>query len=223
MKFQWLKQQASNQNVIVIFSGWAFTAEVFAHLQQINDGYDVLFVSDYRDLNIDLPDLQKYQQRYLLAWSFGVASFGAWRQQQKNMPNFDRMVAINGTMQPIDRLYGIPESVLQKTMNTLSEQSFQVFAKRCFLPKFLSEHLVIHVADRVQELQIILQREHPIISGWDLVWVSTQDKIFPTKNVLRAWQAYNQGSSKHAVIIECEALHAPFHLWSSWDDVIKPI
>lgn len=225
MQFKWLKQCEKNHSVIVIFSGWGFTAEVYKHLLEVDDNYDVIFVNDYRNLHISLPDLQHYQQRYLLAWSFGVASYSAWQQLQKGqneIPSFDRMIAINGTMQAVDRFHGIPEVVMQKTINTLSLESFKVFAKRCFVSSHIPDDLRINVPERAQELQCILQRQHPEILNWDQVWIAKQDKIFPTKNLERAWHAYNQSAAKPVIIHFCDAPHAPFHLWSSWDDIINP-
>ena len=220
MKFEWLKQGENNSAVIVIFSGWGFAADVYAHLLAKDDDYDVVFVNDYRDLSLKLPDLRQYQQRYLLAWSFGVAAFAAWYNQQKSTVRFDRMIAINGTMQAVDRFQGIPEVVMQKTIDTLSEQSFQVFAKRCFVKEALPDSLVINISERAEELQVILQRKHAEINGWDFVWIASQDKIFPTKNQQRAWQVYNDNAVKLAAVRVCDAPHAPFHLWSNWDEIV---
>ena len=221
MQFEWLRQCDKSHSVIVIFTGWGFTAEVYKHLLEVDDGYDIVFVNDYRDLNVDLPDLQHYQQRLLLAWSFGVASYSAWQKQNK-FPNFDRMIAINGTMQAVDRFHGIPEAVMQKTIDTLSPESFQVFAKRCFIASHIPDDLHVNVLERKDELQCVLQRKHSDILGWSQVWIAKQDKIFPAKNQERAWDAYNLSATKPAIIHFCEAPHTPFHLWSSWDDIINP-
>jgi len=224
MQYHWLQKKSAHTSVIVLFSGWGFGPEVVQHIVNSNDGYDVLFVHDYRDLSTALPDLSTYQQRYLLAWSFGVASFAAWFQQHeistKKMPQFERMVAINGSMSAIDRYQGIPGSVMQKTIDTLSQQSFAVFAKRCGVDAATIQHLTIDVPARKSELEIIQTRQHPLLSGWDHVWIGSKDKIFPAKNVLRAWEAYNQKQAKPVFIKYFDSPHVPFHLWSHWDEIV---
>ena len=237
MRYQWLKQNNNNTSVIVLFSGWGFDQTVFTHLMVDDDEFDVLFVQDYRELDLPLLDLQQYEKRFLIAWSFGVASFSAWiikheqqsQHQETHYPKnslaeFDKLIAINGTMHAVDRFLGIPNTIMQKTIDTLSQQSFAMFAKRCFIANELP-NLNINVADKRQELEMILTREHFAIEGWDRVWISNRDKIFPTKNLINAWQAYNdkqeQLHRKTAELKYCDAPHAPFHLWSNWNEIIS--
>ncbi len=228
MRYEWLKKQSA-QAVIVIFSGWGFSSEVFDHLLQNDDEnqYDVLFVSDYQQLDMRLPDLSHYQERYLIAWSFGVSAFATWLsnmsedQQSVCRAQFDRFVAINGSMQPVDRYHGIPEVIMQKTIDTLTQESFELFAKRCFGGLAMPTELQIDVVEKKQELQIILARTPQTAFIWDLVWIAKRDKIFPPKNLSRAWQAYNERCQEPALIQYCDAPHASFQIWSSWDDIVS--
>ena len=228
MKCEWLNKQ-SQDNLIVIFSGWAFGYDVFQHLLAEKNDFDVLFVNDYRQIDLDLPDLDAYANKYLLAWSFGVSAFCHWNEsqglQQKSI-RFDKKVAVNGTVFAVDRFLGIPQPIMQKTIDTLSEQSFQMFAKRCFRGLDLPQNLTIDVQARKAELEIILQRQlAQEIDGdsqsvdWDCAWIAMQDKIFPSKNQIRAWQQHNDSCDKALEINQFDAPHAPFQLWSNWQEI----
>ncbi len=229
MHYEWLKKKSA-ERLIVIFSGWGFSAQVFDHLLENDEGsqYDVLYVSDYRDLNVLLPDMTHYQERYLLAWSFGVAAFATWLsklpqgQQQTYRQQFDRFVAINGSMQPVDRYHGIPDVIMKKTIDTLIQTSFEYFARRCFGDLPMPDDLQINVAEKKQELRAILSRTHQTVSIWNLVWIANHDKIFPPKNLSRAWHMYNENCQEAAVIQYCDAPHTPFQIWSNWNDFISP-
>ena len=115
MHCQWLKRSADASQVIVIFGGWGIGSDVFAHLKTTAD---ILYISDYRDLEASLPSLDPYQSRVLVAWSFGVASYCYWQKNHGDV--FDRKIAINGSMIPIDRRFGIPPRAMQATIDTLS-------------------------------------------------------------------------------------------------------
>lgn len=126
MEFRWIKQNQAAE-AIVVFGGWAVGPEVFWHL----DGpQDILFASGYSDLNAELPDLSGYDHVSLLAWSFGVAAYGHW-QQGRSDP-FQRKVAVNGSLKPVNRSAGIPPAVFRKTAESLSLESFQSFLTRVF-------------------------------------------------------------------------------------------
>ena len=173
MQHQWLKRAVNASQVIVIFGGWAIGAEAFAHLQT---AADILYIWDYRDLETDLPELQYYETRVLVAWSFGVASYCYWQQDRVDI--FDRKIALNGSMTPVDRFSGIPPLIMQKTIDMLSNDSFQVFLARCYGKK--QPHQSIDVLARKAELIAVQARDYT--GGtlhWDKIWISRSDKIFP--------------------------------------------
>lgn len=225
MKQKWLRQTNDAENVIVFFSGWGFDESIVQGLTIENDT-NVLFIDDYRHLDYQLPDLNQYQNRSLIAWSFGVAAYSAWQQQSPdNDSSFDYRVAINGSMTPVDRKTGIPDVVMQKTIDTLSVASFQVFAKKCFNPLDLkaNQPFVIDVDIRKHELQQIKQRHCSINDlksspdttlQWDKIWISRHDKIFPLRNLQRAWQ----DQKDRIELINAE--HTPFRYWQNWHDIL---
>lgn len=203
----WLRRTPDAADVLVIFGGWAVGDAVFSHLE---GRADLLFVSDYRSLDRDLPDLSSYKTRTLIAWSFGIASYGHW---QKGRPDvFGRKIAMNGSMTPVNRETGIPPQAMQKTVDTLSEESFQLFLARCFDRKMPRQ--TIDVPARKAELVAVLDRGDAPCLLWDRIWLSRKDRIFPFASMERAWLA-----QAHAVR-SLDAPHAPFSLWKSWDEIV---
>lgn len=204
MEVRWLRQDNAAE-VIVVFGGWAVGPEVFSHLA---GEQDVLFVSDYRDLTSDLPDLGAYSRVSLLAWSFGVAAYGHW--QQGRADPFVRKVAVNGSLTPVNRDSGIPPVAMQKTIETLSPEAYQLFLTRVFGAR--QPVAEIDVAARRQELQAVQARGAAPDPGFDQIWVSARDKIFPAANLARAWA----GKTVHS----CEAAHMPFDRFSTWEELL---
>ncbi|PCJ10541.1 MAG: biotin synthase [Rhodobacteraceae bacterium] len=213
MQFRWLKRGQAlsgasagpNAEVIVVFGGWAVGPEVFQHL---TGPQDILFASDYRDLEADLPDLSSYARVSLVAWSFGVASYGHW--QQGRADPFGRKVAVNGTLTPVNRATGVPPSAMTRTIETLSQDAYQLFLIRVFnLEQPQSD---IDIAARREELQAIERRGDAHDVTFDLVWISCSDKIFPPANQARAWS--------EDMVRDIQAPHAPFGQFKAWQELM---
>lgn len=205
MEIRWLKQNKA-ADVIVVFGGWAVGPDVFAHLA---GPQDLLFASDYRNLDAELPDLSGYQSVTLVAWSFGVAAYAHW-QKDRTDP-FDRKIAVNGTLAPVDEARGIPPAVLAKTAEGLSEQSFAQFLRRTFNAP--QPPRSIDVEARRAELHAVAARGAAPAVTFDQVWLSGRDRIFPPVNQHRAWVG--------ATLRELPtAAHAPFDQFDSWKGVI---
>ncbi len=212
MEFRWLNQGQArpgvaekNNEAIVVFGGWAIGSGVFEHL---TGPYDVLFVSDYRDLDTDLPDLSGYEHVSLVAWSFGIASYAHW-QQGRGDP-FVRKVAVNGTLTPVHRTTGVPPVAMSKTMQTLSPEAYQLFLARAFNAQ--QPEAQIDISARRDELQLIETRGDAPDMTFDRVWISIADKIFPTANQIRAWPA--------DVVRQIQAPHVPFEHFTTWQELL---
>jgi biotin synthesis protein BioG len=205
MDFRWLQREHETE-VLVVFGGWAVGSHVFDHL---TGDYDVLFASDYRDLNADLPDLSGYESVNLVAWSFGVASYAHWQQGRPDP--FDRKVAVNGTLHPVNRATGLPPVAMSKTIETLSEDAYQVFLARVFNAR--QPIAEIDVSPRQAELRAIEARGDAPMMPFDRVWISTADKIFPPANQIRAWP--------ENTIRQIAAPHAPFAAFATWQEIMS--
>ena len=195
-----------NRDLIVVFGGWAVGPQVFDHL---TGPQDILFASDYTDLNADLPDLSGYDRVSLLAWSFGVASYAHW--QQGRADPFRRKVAINGSLSPVSRSTGIPPAIFRRTVDTLDAGSFQQFLTRVFGAPHAAHPL--DVAARRAELCAVEARGDAPWMEFDRIWISAADKIFPPTNLARAWQ----GQPTRTL----DAPHAPFDRFTAWEALLQ--
>ncbi len=207
MRFDWLHRDRASPAVIVVFGGWAIGPQVLAHLA---GGQDVLFASDYRDLDAFLPDLSGYAQRALVAWSFGVAAYGHW--QAGLCPRFDRCVAINGSLTPVHGKTGIPPRIFRQTVEELSPASFQSFLDLCFDAPQPAQPF--DTSARRAELLAVERRGDAPGCHWDRIWISDRDRIFPPQNLDRAWAA------QPGAIRRINAPHVPFAQWSDWSGVL---
>ncbi len=212
MIYKWQHQSSRAIHVVVFFNGWGLDNTIIANLLT-NTDTDVLVVSDYTNIENKLPDLSLYDTRTLIAWSFGVANYTLWQQNRPDI--FDTKIAINGTMQGIDRYAGIAGVVVQHTIDTLNLDSFVEFSKRCCNSSNMTINASnVDISTKKNELQHIKDRRYVVDNTipWDAIWISKQDKIFPTKNQLRAWQYYQPNL--------IDAAHAPFTYWVNWQDLL---
>lgn len=206
MEVRWLKRKQAGE-AIVIFCGWAVGPGVFDHLA---GAQDLVFVSDYRNLDADLPDLSGYDNVTLLAWSFGVAAYAHW--QEGRADPFDRKVAVNGTLTPVDEARGIPPAIMAKTAEGLNEQSFAQFLRRTFNTR--QPPHAVDIGARRAELHAVAARGTAPTVHFDQVWIAGRDRIFPPENQHRAWDG--------ATIRELPAAaHAPFDHFDSWQALIS--
>jgi pimeloyl-[acyl-carrier protein] methyl ester esterase len=206
MQWRWVQHTGAN-DLIVVFGGWALGPAPFAHL---TGPYDVVLADDYRDLSQKLPDVEGYQSVTLVAFSFGVAAYGHWQQGQPDP--FSRKVAINGTLSPIDRRCGIAPVVMQRTIDTLSHEAFQIFLERCYNTP--QSDTPLDVTTRKQELRAVESRGTAPDVSFDRVWISDQDRIFLPANQQRAW------ADQVERVQHIDAPHVPFKRWSTWAEVL---
>ncbi len=206
MQVRWLKKSGA-EDVIVVFGGWALGDHPY---QDLAGSCDVLLVDDYRDLDAELPSLDRYRTRSLVAFSLGVAGYGHWCIGRTDP--FARKVAVNGSLTPVHPSTGIPPRVFELTRRTLNVNSFQAFVTRCYGPR--QADFAIECDARKDELaQIAARGEAPEVT-FDRIWIGRNDKIFAPANLNRAWQ------SQQAVIREIDAPHVAFAKWSKWQEVL---
>jgi biotin synthesis protein BioG len=210
MQIEWLKR-AGSAEVVVVFGGWGIGSQCFAHL---TGEQDVLFVSDYRNLATDLPDLSHYTRRRLVAWSFGVAGFAHWQFERGQLGRhmaFDSRIAVNGSLTPIHPKTGIPPRVFRQTEAGLSEASFQDFLTHSFNAP--QPWRGFDPAPHHAELLAVAARGAAPPCAWDRIWISGQDRIFPAQNLERAW------AEQTDAIRRIDAPHVAFAAWSAWQEL----
>lgn len=205
MQIEWVKQD-HNKDVIVVFGGWAVGFAPLAHLE---GDIDVLFVNDFRDIAADLPDLSQYENRSLIAFSFGVAAYAHW--QVGHTDPFTLKIAINGTVTPVDRQFGIPPIIMQKTIDALDPESLQVFLMRCFGER--QPFLEADIDALKDELIIVQQRGSAAPMEFDKIIVSDKDRIFLSANLKRAYEGEN--------VATVQGPHIPFASWTRWEEILN--
>ncbi|MFH2123654.1 MAG: pimeloyl-ACP methyl esterase BioG family protein [Pseudomonadota bacterium] len=214
----WLHQQQQEQ-LIIFCNGWGMDATPFQPLGARE--YDVLMLSDYRDLTLDFDPatlFSQYQRSFLISWSMGV-----WAGQQIFQPWLHCLqgaMAINGTLCPIHDQFGIPVQLYGATLEQFSATSRLKFYRRMCrdrqpLDTFLGHQPQRSVESQTLELaalqgQVTCQPAESAIYG--KVVIAAQDMVVPSANQLAFWQGRE--------IRRVEGAHFLFYGWNSWDNLL---
>ena len=90
--------KTGNSQLLLIFSGWAASPEVFRQLETEPDT-DLWICYDYRGMDFEGEALSGYRKIRLVAWSLGV--WAASVMFGKKPVSFTEAIAVNGTpLQP---------------------------------------------------------------------------------------------------------------------------
>ncbi len=203
-------------------NGWGCDANPF---QSINSKeYDVLMCFDYRDLLIPKQVerlFENYQEVHLVAWSLGVYVANMLYLQWKDL--FASKIAINGTLQAIDNLKGIPPAIFQGTINGLNSRTIEKFWLRMCggkigFDRFKMQIPQRNIEDQKEELIVLQELVQNHFIDWnvyDSVLLGQNDLIFPFENLENAWR-----EQKNIIKME-NTPHFCFYSWNSWDDLME--
>lgn len=191
MKHKFVKREGSRR-LLLIFAGWGTDSGQYAHVSR--PGYDTLVVWDYRDLGIDWSIVADYNEIALIAWSMGVYAASMSIHSIRHL--ITAMIAVNGTMTPVDNLRGIPVAVYEGTAAGLNERSLKKFYRRMCgdretAERFLATEPGRDAAELVEELRSIYPEPwfaNPKVADWDIAVIGRDDAIFPACNQQRAWK-----------------------------------
>ncbi len=218
MRIKWLLQNKS-KHLLVFYAGWGMDSTPFRPIP--SDSYDILICYDYSDKSAkpDIHTLSRgYEKSVLLCWSMGVV-YGQLHFID-NQQFFEKSIALNGTLAPVDDQYGIPHDIYLGTLENMCDETLQRFYKRMCRPadilqEFLKNKPQRSLVDQHNELQAIYDdrtvkdEKNSIFSH---IIISDRDRIVPTTNQLRYWQ--------NSVITTIQGCHFPFYEYSSWDELI---
>lgn len=206
MEIKWIVKNR-NDALAVLFLGWSCDENTVRHV--VIPGYDVIAVYDYRDIDAcilsEIP-FENYTRKVLLAWSFGVWVAGRLLLE---LPPFDRVVAVNGTLCPVDDNYGIPEKIFAFTLKNIERQGIGKFNERMcgnsindFTP---SRRPFDEQLEELKTLASYFRERQKLFLQWDAVLIGEADSIFPVKNMVRFWE------EKSIFVTLCpEMNHYPF-------------
>ncbi|WP_066629814.1 DUF452 family protein [Labilibacter marinus] len=219
MKHTWIKND--NTKLIVFFNGWGCDEHQFTHLNA-ND-YDVLMLNDYRNLTLDnsvVDAINTYREINIAAWSYGV-----WVAQymwgELNLSKH-KAVAINGTTMPVSKAYGIPEIIMQGTLDNLSERNMMKFQRRMVggsegWKAFETIKPQRDITEQKEELAALIQHFKTALgeeSFYDKAIVASGDLIFSADNQKQFW-------NDKAEVKEIEAAHYCFFDIENWDSLLS--
>ena len=223
MKAHWLNRQ-NNKNLIVFFAGWSFDYNPFCNHPEYGDN-DLLMIYDYN--NMDIPDelktLNNYESKILAAWSMGV--FTAYLNRVL-FEDFNKKIAVNGTITPVDDKFGIPVKIFELTLKHAASGLGGKFYKNVFqtlkeYEEYLKNPVQRSIENRVEELKNLydLIRQQPAdFDGekfYDCAVVCQNDKIIPSANQSASHNKNN------VPVISLDCGHFPFYNFSKWDEIIE--
>jgi biotin synthesis protein BioG len=219
MNTYWLNK-ANNDNLIVFFAGWSFDYNPFLNLDTQNN--DVLMIYDYNEVEIPqvLQELNDYKRKTLITWSMGVFIGYLLKDLFKT---FDKKIAINGTITPVDDEFGIPKKMFELTLKHAQKGLEGKFYQNIFkteeeYKKYEEFQVQRSIENRVNELEnlyslIKIKNGINYEKFYDFAIVSEFDKIIPPKNQL----ASHNKNNVPTVILPYG--HSPFFNFTSWDEI----
>jgi biotin synthesis protein BioG len=212
-------QNNKSSSLILFFNGWGFDENCISHLQTLQ--YDVKLIQDYRIIEKISPSLLTgYDNVIVVAWSFGVWVADVTLQEVAQKIN--KAYAINGTINPVDDMTGIPKNIFSETLKTLSESSYVKFLERvmgsALNMKQNSAYLPARkFSEQKNELECLAQYFCEFKSGcvlWDRALCGTSDRIFPFENLKHFW-----GDK----MIEKPFPHFVFNHYNDWETLLNDL
>ena len=198
-------QQQHSKNLVLIFLGYGQDQNPFKSLNTVTKD-DIAIVFDYQDLSFDESLYQEYESITLIAWSMGVMIAPI---VLSNTAILFKKIALNGTVQGIDDTLGIPPSLWQATIDSLTEQTYLKFVRRMCSDTSLYEEYLQNKPQRALEsfkselisLQAIAKQRKQNNFEYDLAIVGNKDKIIAPKRQLLSW------SNAHVLVKQTEIAH----------------
>lgn len=208
--------QNNSKHLIVFFCGWGMDENPFLSLKT---SADVLFLYDYETLDFSF-DFAPYENITLLAFSYGVYIAGL---VQEKLPKFNKKIAVNGTLIPVDDEFGVPvkKFMLSQKMDSETIVKFRerLFHKKEDLEIFnqnLPQRTAQSCTDELKSIIIYFKSLRLPQMSFDTVITATNDKVIPTKNQLNFWK--NKCACN---TIEIENGHFPFYGYDCLEDLCK--
>lgn len=191
MKVSFVRREASNTRLIIIYAGWNTDPTFYSDVNR--DGWDLAIVYEYSDIS-PLPTLpSQYTTIYLYAWSFGVKVAEATAPSER----ISRAFAIAGTPEGIDDSTGIPTAIFQATRDSLSETSLKKFRRRMLsavkdaalretlLSRLPQQPSIENLRNQLDTIQLTSTAKS---IRWDRAYIPEEDLIIPTLNQRNSWQ-----------------------------------
>lgn len=211
MKCELIKNNGGDA-LIIFFAGWSSCPLSLKSFRP--EGWDVLFVYDYSDLQMPveaIAAMTEYKRFALVAHSFGVAVAHSFIDI---LPECEMTVAVCGTLYPVHDKYGIPQRVFKLTERGIAKEGINQFnLKMCgdkikdFTPSKLdfkeqcaALSLLGETFTSDKELEV------SEINKWKVAVICMKDTIIPVDNQIAFW-----GTSQAEVVGFKNSPHFPFN------------
>lgn len=206
MKYIWLNKK-NNNKLILFFNGWGMDSNIVNHLEY--EDYDVLMFYNYNNLDceIEYKHISQYQERILISWSMGVMIASLFDEL-----NYTYKIAVNGTLKPIDKTFGILPKIYDLTIKGFNEINREKFIKNMFDNNTATNslHSERSIQDQHSELIAIKNYKANLNFKYDKIFISNNDKIIPTKSQTEFWEQNTNLNSGHC----------PFLKFNKWSDFL---
>ncbi len=226
MQYKLYQHKEGNKSLIIFFNGWAMTAETVEALTYGEDK-DLLVLWDYRSMALDF-DFSAYTEVYLLAWSMGVWAADKYLTSLSTVLPIKEAIAICGTGYPMSDTRGIPQTIFEGTLESVSEENRQRFNRRMCggkRLKHLFEALQKRTTEEIKgELQVVYESEVQRLetaeakkentAPWTKAFVGQKDRIIPPQNQVNYWQ--EQGVCIELMPDEDHYIFASFTAWEEF-------
>lgn len=182
-----------HKHLILFFAGWGMDETPFENISPTDCDWMICY--DYRSLEFNADQLDKYTEITLIAWSMGVWVASQIIKQFSQLPIF-QSIAINGTPYPIHETKGISPSVFEGTLQGLNEQTLLKFQRRmCSSGTDYKKFQMMAPKRTVEELKeelAAIQKQCLSLAPSDFVWqkavIGSNDRIFLPDNQWLAWK-----------------------------------
>ncbi|NEX11287.1 MAG: DUF452 domain-containing protein [Prosthecochloris sp.] len=224
MKTIWIEQR-NNRRVLVFFNGWGMDEQIARYIHSSTPGtfeYDVLACHDYHDLLLPEEDRQRlaaYDERVVVAWSFGV-----YAALNSGLEHVGRAIALNGTPYPVSCSEGIAPEIFQATLDNWSEDGRERFMRRISGGRDLACRLAAvglrrSIDEQKSELSALQRSLTDSSSQAEPGWlyshavIGARDMIFSPDAQKRAWR------DLPLTVVETMP-HVPFFHLKGWNEVM---
>ena len=206
-----------HDSAILFFTGWGCDENCTSHLT--SGKYDIITVYDYTDLSNAsalTSRIRQYSKVYLISWAFGVKTV----QKILSKELFSRKIAVNGTIDLIDKNFGILPEIFARTRNSLSEENLIRFYKNMTL-----DHFSFFDLNRPLRSFSSIKNELSLLDKslvkcdydfYDEAFVSSRDLIIPSANQNSFW--HTKCGIKP---MKLDSPHYPFYMWNKWESILN--
>lgn len=189
----YIRRRDKNNKLIVLFGGWGSDDFVYAPL--VDDDYDfILFYNYSADEALILPETKRYDRIVLIGFSLGV--WAAEYLSQKTGIKPDLTIAVNGTPVPADDRFGIPLSIFEGALESITEENIWKFYYRMFggvtSRRANREKTPLRTLKSLQDelrwlYNRIMEQGEPGFH-WDYAVSGERDIVFPSENQISYWE-----------------------------------